>query len=330
MEFSIIVPVYNVEKYLIECINSLKAQTYQDFEVILVDDGSTDKSGLICDQFALNDSKFKVIHKKNGGLISARRFGLKKALGDYILFCDSDDLLKKNALEVLKNIINKSNADVITFNAMVFNECETKIFSKAVFKDGIIDKSSFINEIFNSYALNSMCMKAIKRTIIDLNRDYEEFYNCNFGEDLLQSIPIILKANSIYYTSQCLYLYRMNSGMMRRYSANYYWSYKCVNKEILAQLEDAKIVNAKEKAAIHLLKSTYGAVIQGQYSKRFPKDDWKRIRDDDAFISAFRTYKNSQIKIKLNKKEQVVLTLFYCRLTLFLYIILKIKLRLKR
>lgn len=109
---SIIVPVYNSEKYLDRCIESLKAQTYSNFEVILVNDGSTDTSGIICDNYSKKDSRFKVIHKKNGGVSSARNTGLDIATGDFILFLDSDDTINKEMLETMINAY-EDNAQVI-------------------------------------------------------------------------------------------------------------------------------------------------------------------------------------------------------------------------
>ena len=93
MYFSVIVPVYNVEKYLSECIDSILCQTFTDFELILVDDGSKDKSGEICDQYAQKDSRIKVIHKENGGLSDARNFGTAASNGKYIVYLDSDDYI---------------------------------------------------------------------------------------------------------------------------------------------------------------------------------------------------------------------------------------------
>lgn len=95
---SIIIPVYNTEKYLRRCLDSIVAQTYKDFECILVDDGSTDASGKICDEYAAKDNRFKVFHKKNGGVSSARNLGLDNAKGEYIAFCDADDYVKENWL----------------------------------------------------------------------------------------------------------------------------------------------------------------------------------------------------------------------------------------
>ena len=92
-KISVIVPVYKVEKYVGECINSILAQSFKDFELILVDDGSPDKSGEICDSYAKKDNRIKVFHKKNGGVSSARNFGIDKAVGEWLCFIDSDDTI---------------------------------------------------------------------------------------------------------------------------------------------------------------------------------------------------------------------------------------------
>ena len=97
---SIIVPIYNVEKYLSRCVDSILNQTFTDFELILVDDGSTDNSGKICDEYAEKDCRIKVIHKDNWGVSSARNVGLENSVGEYIMFCDSDDFVEKNAVSV--------------------------------------------------------------------------------------------------------------------------------------------------------------------------------------------------------------------------------------
>lgn len=112
MKFSIIVPVYNVEKYLDECMSSLITQNYDSYEIILVDDGSTDASGKICDIWKGKSSKIKVIHKQNGGLSSARNTGLENALGEYIIFVDSDDYIEKDSLSKINACI-KSDTDIV-------------------------------------------------------------------------------------------------------------------------------------------------------------------------------------------------------------------------
>ena len=114
--FSIITPVYKAERFIQNCIESVLSQTYQDFELILIDDGSPDKSGTICDEYANNDSRIKVIHKLNGGVSNARNQGLDIATGIYILFLDSDDYLSPEALMFCKNVIDKCAIDILQFS----------------------------------------------------------------------------------------------------------------------------------------------------------------------------------------------------------------------
>lgn len=110
---SIIVPIYNVEKYVRQCIESIINQTYKNLQIILVDDGSTDTSGLICDEYASIDDRIEVIHKKNGGLVTARKIGLQKAKGEYIGFVDGDDYIDDNMYESLLGYILKKDVDMV-------------------------------------------------------------------------------------------------------------------------------------------------------------------------------------------------------------------------
>lgn len=115
-KISVIVPVYNVEKYLSQCLDSIIHQTYKNLEIILVDDGSTDSSGLICDNYSQKDKRIKIIHKCQGGLSDARNAGLKIATGEYISFIDSDDFIDKNMYSILINNTQKYNSDIVWFN----------------------------------------------------------------------------------------------------------------------------------------------------------------------------------------------------------------------
>jgi len=128
LKFSIIVPVYNVEDYIHECVNSILAQSFDSYEILLINDGSTDKSASICDQFALSHRNVIVIHKKNGGLSDARNVGIKNAKGEYIIFIDSDDYIEKNTLDVFaKELCEADNPDVmITRIKQVYQDKETE------------------------------------------------------------------------------------------------------------------------------------------------------------------------------------------------------------
>ena len=132
---SIIVPVYNVEKYVEECINSVINQTYKNWELLLIDDGSHDTSGEICDMYAQKNERIRVFHKGNGGLSSARNYGLDRIKGEYILFLDSDDFLDKEAVEVLFRYAKKYSSEFVCIGNRMYNDDEKKYVGQAyVFK----------------------------------------------------------------------------------------------------------------------------------------------------------------------------------------------------
>ena len=133
MLFSVIVPIYNVQKYLKICIESVLSQTFQDYELILVDDGSLDDCGAICDNYAKDNKQIKVIHKQNGGLVSARQAGILEASGDYVFHLDGDDAILPNALESAYEIIKKHNPDIVSFSHIrCINGAESGVFEDIV------------------------------------------------------------------------------------------------------------------------------------------------------------------------------------------------------
>ncbi len=223
MRFSIIIPVYNTEKYLHECLESVLNQTFDDFEVILVDDGSTDSSPGICDTYAeQNPDKVKVIHKENGGLISARVTGIKHASGDYILNVDSDDFV---SLDLLKTINEKAeeydSPDMIIYSFVYYSFGKTENRKETLsnadkFFEGESKKRLYECLISNNL-ITSIWTKAIKRNIIESNpTDYSEYYNRNMAEDLLQTLYPITQSERVLYTNSPLYFYRYNPNSISR------------------------------------------------------------------------------------------------------------------
>lgn len=138
---SIIIPVYNVEKYLCECLDSVINQTYKNLEIILVDDGSTDNSGSICDKYHKKDNRIKVIHKMNGGVSSARNYGLNVATGKYINFIDPDDWVENNFIECLYSYANKDTIVCCSYNRIENNKIVIHSLGKLI----ICDKLKFVN-----------------------------------------------------------------------------------------------------------------------------------------------------------------------------------------
>lgn len=215
LKFSVIVAVYNVEAYIENCIRSLLAQTKVELEIIVVDDGSTDRSGIICDQFADVNSNIRVIHKKNGGLSDARNCGIREARGDYILFVDGDDSIRRDSIKSIeKEIIDQEYPDI------VFLECTKVLYGKdkrmsrkILMMDGVDQKVRHLNRKgLLAYISKlpkypaSACTKAIKRTLF-LENDLEFEYGL-FSEDLEWALRLFLYIDSAGYCSNEYYLYR--------------------------------------------------------------------------------------------------------------------------
>lgn len=205
---SIIVPVYNVEKYLSEAINSVIEQTYKNIEILLIDDGSTDNSGKICDMYLEKDARIKVFHQENKGLSGARNTGLKNATGKYIMFLDSDDKFELNACELLYNAIEETKADYVIANYINIDEDGTKwenpVFSKEKyqsFKLSIKDyeKSFYImnsgvwNKIFRKSFIDSLDLKFVERLP---------------AEDAIFTTYCFIKSENVYYIPDIVYQYR--------------------------------------------------------------------------------------------------------------------------
>lgn len=180
---SVIIPVYNVEDYLCECVDSVINQTYKNLEIILVDDGSTDSSGKICDDYAEKDERISVIHQKNGGLSAARNAGLSKSNGEYIYFLDSDDYVADNTLETLITIAEKDNSDIVFFDAVSF--ADTPDFTV---KQNYIRKKKYKTD--SGYSVFSLLTK---------NKDFHS------AVPLLFLKKDLLKSNKISFIPDILY-----------------------------------------------------------------------------------------------------------------------------
>ena len=211
IKFSIMTPVYKVEQYLPECIESVLGQTYGNFEFILVDDGSPDHSGEICDEYAKKDSRIRVFHKPNGGLVHTRRYALERAAGDYYVFLDSDDYLSLDTLETLNRYIRETGADCVIYG-FEWLRPEGTVHARCAPCDCgrvITDRRELYNIIFNNDSYNSLCRKCVRASCFD-GRDHSALYHIKNGEDLVQSLEIIENARSVVFIPEMLYRYRYN------------------------------------------------------------------------------------------------------------------------
>lgn len=212
--FSIIIPVYNVERYISKCVESVLSQTFRDFEIILVDDGSTDASGNICDNFSLSQDKIKVIHKKNGGAASARNDAIGVASGKYLVFLDGDDYWDlENGLQIIYDRIRKYGNDVVllgciekdldsSYSAINRGKYDLSIFNNK-------DKSQILNYLYSSgnFPGAAWVMVVEKNLISNNNIRFPEGVT---AEDVVWVNEILISSNSIGAINDLIYIYIQN------------------------------------------------------------------------------------------------------------------------
>lgn len=220
-KISIIVPVYKVEPYINKCIDSILNQTFTDFELILVDDGSPDNCGNICDEYALKDKRVVVIHQENGGLSSARNKGIDVSKGEYIGFVDGDDIISENMYEVLYNICIVNCADISSCSYKKFEHDYEVLNSKKIETEKIEVKTYIKNNIIEAYyrgELNSVssCNKLYKKIIFnDILFPVGRIY-----EDVSTTYKLFLTINKLVETNEKLYFYRFRQGSITNSSFN--------------------------------------------------------------------------------------------------------------
>lgn len=213
IKISVIVPVYKVEDYLDECVQSIFKQTYQNIEIILVDDGSPDKCPQMCDEYAQHDSRVIVVHKENGGLSDARNAGINIANGDYVIFIDSDDYwIDDNALRKLVNVVDSiPSSDVVFFGRTTFVGNKTFTGPTVVSNINEMTKEEALNVTLREAAfIGSACQKLVRRTLIVNNSHY--FKKGLLSEDWDWSIKLYLLANKFAAIPDNFYGYRKREG----------------------------------------------------------------------------------------------------------------------
>lgn len=212
---SVIIPVYNIENYLNQCLNSIIGQTYTDIEIIIVDDGSTDSSPDICDEYAKSDSRIRVIHKKNGGVVSARKAGAKVAASDYVVCVDGDDWIEKEYCEKFALVIEKYVPDMICCGRITQSKNKTSYKEKVKENCGYYTRENMEKAIFPHLIEFSNCItsKAFKRDLyLDIQMSLDD--RIKMAEDACVVVPCAYKSESIYIMEDCLYNYRYNSSSM--------------------------------------------------------------------------------------------------------------------
>lgn len=262
---SVIVPCYKVESFLPLCIESIISQTYKNIEIILIDDGSPDSTGKICDDYVLRDNRIKVIHKNNEGIVKARIDGTMTSRGDYLCYVDSDDFLSVNILEEFARVILDKNPDLICCGKVKFSE-ENQTPEPLVEREGYYDKNSMERYIYASvmerndgyYFSHSMWAKCFKRNLaINIHKQIDP--SMRMGEDFVFIASYLLIASSLYIIKDCLYHYRYNPSSLSNNRKPFSWFFpesfdSFIHKYINLELYDLK--EQYYRAMTHIIMRT--------------------------------------------------------------------------
>lgn len=335
---TIIIPVYKVENYLKRCLNSVIRQDYSNLEILLIDDGSPDKSGEICDLFAQKDSRIVVVHKKNGGVSSARNKGIEIAKGEYICFLDADDYLRSNYVSSMFEAIESKKSDLVV--ATSYNRMFTKCVHEYVDEKNIIfdDFQNNTTDIFLDYHLNSPWCKFFKRNIIR-NNDIFFLEKIGWGEDRCFVFDYLKYCKKISFINKEIYVYNsLLSLATRKYWEN--MTYFCVtNFNIYKEFIEKKFsfldnsINLKkyalimfetaakhycqfldEEEAIKKIEEVYNcfneylndfAVMDGYHLKYILNKDWSELYD------YYLSLKKSRLAYFCQKKIKDIWTFLY-------------------
>ncbi len=311
---SIIVPVYNVEKYLNKCVDSILKQTYTNMEVILVDDGSKDKSGAICDEYEKIDSRVRAIHKQNGGVCSARNVALSESKGEWVAFIDSDDWIESDYVEQLYECAVQTKADVV---ACGYNRVTGKNKESINNSGNTMELSSkeFLIKVLNPQTGMGFChmklysKESLKGVLFDTN--------LVVGEDALFNEQVVLNIEKVCMLEKSLYNYRINlNSVVKRYDkeyANKYLKSMKVNKEYLSSLyeNDSEIMqNYYNFVAFHVLLIAVNYCFNEQNRDEKHLKSLKRICNIDIFKTAL---KNSNYDC-LSLTRKITLFTIKCKL----------------
>lgn len=270
MLISVIVPVYNAEKYLKECLDSIINQTYRNLEIILVNDGSLDKSGDICDEYARNDNRVKVIHRENAGVSVARNTGIDASTGDFIAFVDSDDYLTDTMLQKLYDKIDNNDISVCRFayeycdKTVYYQEDNLLLFTKKpyYFEYIMADKynKSYPDRIICDKIFGSVCRTLFKRNII-LNNNIRFTKGMKIAEDRLFLLEYCSYCNKAGLVDEYLYHYRADvensaTSVFKKYQENLHIAQKLSTQRQLELIEKNDKLTKKEKKRLNIyLKS---------------------------------------------------------------------------
>lgn len=322
MKFYIIVPVYKAEKYLVKCIESVLCQTYTNYMLVLVDDGSPDKSGSICDAYAEKFDFIHVIHQENKGQIAARGVGERYCLehhdqsGAFVVYLDSDDTLEANALEKINEVILKHHPDMVVYNWRLVLENGDIISEQN--NDGnsevIEEKCDLYKKLLLDQSYNSLCRKAVNIKIVK-REDHTQHYHIRLGEDLIRSLDYLKQCRRVVILDTVLYNYLMNpTSVTHSATPDDYLVDTTVLKYVYEFLVKEDVFSPKDyedywKLVQEILVTVIKKIAYMKISRRKKIVLYQQIKVDDIWNKSLDYQGNIKI-INLFKKEKYKTILF--------------------
>ncbi len=299
---SVIIPVYNVEEYLRECVDSVLRQTYENLEIILVDDGSTDSSGVICDEYIDADERISVIHQKNGGLSVARNKGLSEAKGNYVYFLDSDDYIAENTLETLLVIAEKDNSDIVFFDAVSFADTDDFTVKQSYLRKNKYNTDSGYN-IFKAITGKNDFHSAVPLLFIKKNfliNSGIEFIPDILYEDMVFTYQVFCLAATVSQCSEAFYYrrYRKNSIMTSSKTRKHFTSCIAVCK-LNADFTEKTLRNDNLAAYKYVSRCAFNVFnVYEKLRYKDKKDCKKELAEFRKFVVSSNAFGNTALKMR--------------------------------
>lgn len=312
-KISVIVPVYQVEDKLNRCIDSILCQSFTDFELILVDDGSPDNSGKICDYYAEKDERVVVVHKENGGVSSARNKGLLLAKGEYISFVDSDDYVERDYLLSLYSYQQKLNADLVVCNFNLIEQNEISFMSHP-FNDGFFLKGDLFKSVLYTKILNcdTVGFFSLWNKLFKINLIKENKIRCNesmsFGEDMLFIMDYIKFSESVIFITAALYNYeRLENGLFSSYKPTFINdALKCYNRIVFDTQKYGSLLNLDFKYYYYIERYIRDVIKYEKYKRKKLKALYKNNTVIQIFSDVANIDRNEQNKRSLVDYELII------------------------
>ena len=331
MKISIVITIFNCEKYLRECLDSIVNQTYDNLEIVLVNDGSSDSSGEICKSYVDIDKRIKYVEKTNSGVMDARVVGFKNCSGDYIYSVDSDDIVDLNCVQTIVDEISNTKADIVCFNGYQFvGEINNKsvinngvlgVFENNQIKEEILKKC--IGGIRNVNSINNcLWLKFIKKFLIDNCLQYCES-GIAFGEDMLVSFACIAQANKVVFIDEKFYYYRQfPEQSTKKYKTNLIAVEEKLIKNLL-QINFDFNLNCKNEILRHALETAKATIFnEVKFGKKY-----RDVKNKILQLYSANFYNEMIINLKVNaftKQEKIIFYLLKHKCTKTLILLAKL------